>query len=222
MEQRHQKIMDIIKDNECCSAHDIDHIVRVYNLCKKLAEEEPEVDMDVLAAAALLHDIARIVEDNDTSGKTDHAVLGADMAEGVLKKLGYQTQIIERIRHCILSHRFRSGETPNSIEAKILFDADKLDVIGAIGIARSFMVAGQHGEKLFRDIPIEKYSKENVTENGRIKDNSKHAINLEFELKIKKIPERLYTQKAKEISVRRIAYMKEYFTNLKDEINGEI
>ena len=220
MEEKHKKIQDIIKEFSY-TAHDLDHVLRVTNLCKKLAEHEAEVDMSVLVPAALLHDIARIAEDADTSGEIDHAVLGAEKAAVILRQLGYEKEIIERIQLCIISHRFRSGHDPETIEAKILFDADKLDVIGAIGIARSFMVAGQHGEKLFREISLEEYILENVGENGRIRDNSKHAINLEFELKLKKIPHRLYTQKAKEIALRRISYMEEFFGTLKDEINGE-
>lgn len=221
MEERYEIIKNIIRDNKLCSAHDLDHVLRVNNLCQKLAEYEAEVDMNVLIPAALLHDIARILEDDDSSGEIDHAVIGAEKAEGILKRLSYRKEIIERIQHCILAHRFRSSHNPETIEAKILFDADKLDVIGAIGIARSFMVAGQHGEKLFREIPLEDYIKENVGENGRIKDNSKHAINLEFELKLKKIPQRLYTQKAKEIALRRISYMEGFFSTLRDEVNGE-
>lgn len=221
MQERHELIKNIINENKLCSAHDLDHVLRVTNLCKKLAEYEAEVDMNVLVPAALLHDIARMEEDHDSSGELDHAILGAEKAEDILRQLGYEKEIVERIQHCIISHRFRSGNNPESIEAKILFDADKLDVIGAIGIARSFMVAGQHGEKLFREIPLVEYIKENVGENGRIKDNSKHAINLEFELKLKKIPQRLYTQKAKETAIRRISYMEEFFNTLRNEVNGE-
>ena len=221
MEPNHEMIEGIIKSRELCSAHDLDHVLRVCNLCEKLAGYENKVDMDVLIPAALLHDIARLIEDEDTSGEIDHAVLGSEMAQQILKQLNYEDLMIEKIKHCIISHRFRSGYSPETVEAKILFDADKLDVIGAIGIARSFMVAGQHGEKLFRDISIEQYREENVGENGRIKDNSKHAINLEFELKLKKIPERLYTDKAREIAWKRITYMEEFFKILREEVKGE-
>lgn len=176
--------------------------------------------MDTLIPAALLHDIARSIEDKDPSGISDHAIIGAEMAENILTKLDYKKEAVQKIKHCIMSHRFRSGNNPETIEAKILFDADKLDVIGAIGLARSFMVAGQHGERLFRDIPLGEYIQKNIGENGRIKDNSQHAINLEYELKLKKIPERLYTQKAKEISLGRIAYMEDFFDTLRGEIDG--
>ncbi len=130
--------------------------------------------------------------------------------------------MVDKIKHCIGAHRFRSGFTPETIEAKLLFDADKLDVIGAVGIARSFMLAGKHGERLYSDVKIDEYLKENTGANGRVKDLSKHSSNLEFELKLKQIPAKLYTEKAKEIAEDRIKYMTEYFKTLKAEIDGSI
>lgn len=101
-------------------------------------------------------------------------------------------------------------------------DADKLDVIGAIGIARSFILAGEYGQKIYSDTPIEKYIKENLIggkSNGRIKDPSKHAPNIEFETKFKRIPNKLYIRKAKEIAKQRLEYMKQFFERLRKEIN---
>ncbi|PIU68183.1 hypothetical protein COS81_04905 [candidate division WWE3 bacterium CG06_land_8_20_14_3_00_42_16] len=123
--------------------------VGIYNMCLHLAKDESEVDLDILKTSALLHDIARAKEDKDDSGNIDHAILGAEMAENILKDFGYSNDKIEAVKHCIITHRFRSGNEPKIKEAKILFDADKLDVIGSIGIARSFMIAGQYGEKMF-------------------------------------------------------------------------
>lgn len=220
MDKKYKIILDIVKERLSCAGHDFDHVIRVYHLSLHLAKYEDQVDMDVLVPAVLLHDIARVVEDNDNTGASDHAVLGADMAEEILIGLGWSREKTERIRHCILSHRFRSSYVPQTVEARILFDADKLDVLGAIGIARSFMLAGQHGERLYRDIPLEEYCRENVGENGRIKDPSKHTANLEFELKLKKVPERLYTERAKEIALKRIACMENFFRTLREEMSG--
>ncbi len=221
MNNRYHALLDIIKDKMSYAAHDYDHVMRVYRLCLLLAQEDRSVDMEVLIPAVLLHDIARRQEDEDHTGEIDHAVLGSELAEGILKVFGYDEELIEKIKHCILTHRFRTGSEPQSREAKILFDADKLDVIGAVGIARSYMLAGEHGEKMYYDINVEDYLKENVGPNGRIKDVSKHTANLEFELKLKKIPERLYTAKAKKIAEDRIAYMENFFARLQNEIRGE-
>jgi uncharacterized protein len=221
----HQKIKKIVEKELSCSAHDMEHILRVYNLCLKLAENEKDIDLDILLTSALLHDIARVKEDQDNSGKTDHAELSAEMAEKILKNFNYKLEKIEKIKHCILTHRFRTGKKPETKEAKILFDADKLDVIGAIGVARSFMFGGKHNEKIYSNIQVEEYVKENIVDekqNGRIKDLSKHTPNLEFELKLKHIPKYLYTEKAKEIANIRIKYMNDFFERLESELNLKI
>jgi len=219
LDEKLQKIKRVVEKELSCSAHDMDHVMRVYRICLEIAKYEKNVDFDVLKAAALLHDIARVKEYQDTTGSTDHAVLGAEMAEGILRDLGHPEEKIEKIKHCIISHRFRSSVKPRTIEAKILSDADKLDVLGAIGIARSFMIAGKWGQRIYLDVPLEEYVKENVV-NGRIKDIRKHAPNLEFELKFKRIPEKLYTKKAKEIAKERLRFMEEFFKRLKEELEG--
>lgn len=216
-----EKIIDRMELELSCSAHNIDHVMRVYNTCKLIATTEKNVDMRILEPAALLHDIARVIESNDKSGKINHASLGADMAEEVLKELGYPNEFIEPIKHCIETHRFRSDNEPKSIEAKILFDADKLDVIGSIGIARTFMLAGQFGQRITANI-TNSYISSNTVENGRIKDVSKHSPLMEYEYKFKKIPEKLYTKKGKQIGEQRLNFMRDYFNRLELEVKGEL
>ncbi len=201
------------------SAHGIYHTERVYHLCKKLSSEK--VDEDILLPAAILHDIARDREDNDDSGKIDHAELGAEMAEKLLIEIGFEQNKIEEIKHCIHTHRFRGNKKPETFEAKILSDADKLDAIGAVGVARMFMLAGQFEERLYRFVDPELYADKNMTKDGRVKNISDHSPNLEYELKLKKIPERLYTEKAKEIAKERLDYMGSFLSRLEKEIEGE-
>ncbi|MFZ5967577.1 MAG: HD domain-containing protein [Bacillota bacterium] len=196
------------------------HIIRVYNLCLLLAKYEEDVDLEILIPSALLHDIARVKESQDKTGEIDHAILGSEIAEDILRMLEYDEEKIEKIKHCITTHRFRSGNEPKTIEAKILFDSDKLDVIGATGIARTFMLAGQFGQRLTANESINKYLKANTVENGRLKDVSKHTPFIEYELKFKKIPQKLYTKKAKEIGKERLKFMEEYFYRLNSEIEG--
>lgn len=222
MNNKYQKILELVKDKMTYAAHDFDHVMRVYHTCLSLAENETGIDYDILIPAVLLHDIARSQEDEDPTGQIDHAVLGAEMAAEILKQLRYESEQIEKIKHCIRTHRFRSGSIPETIEAKILYDADKLDVLGAVGIARSFMLAGKHGERLFIDTDLNEYCAANIGVNGRVKDVSKHSSNIEFELKLKKIPEKLYTAKAKELAATRVKYMADFFKILKAEIEGSI
>jgi len=168
----------------------------------------------------LLHDIARVEESKYKTGKLDHAILGSEIAEDILRKLQYEEEKIQRIKHCIIAHRFRTGNEPNTVEAKILFDSDKLDAIGAIGIARTFMLSGQFGQRLTVKEPLNEYMECNTVENGRLKDVSKHTPFIEYEVKFKKIPDKLYTKKAKEIGKERLKFMEEYFNRLQLEIEG--
>lgn len=225
MEEKHQKIKEIVEEELSSSAHNMEHVMRVYNSCINLAKDEPDINSNVLKTAALLHDIARIKEDQDKTGNIDHAILGAERAEKILKEFDYAEEEIKQIQHCIATHRFRSGYEPKTKEAKILFDADKLEVVGSIGVARAFFIAGEYGEKLYSDLPIDEYVKDNLVDgkpNGRIKVMSKHAPNLEFETKFKHIPGKMYTLKAKEIAEQRLEYMRQFFERLKREIDGEI
>ncbi|HON11283.1 MAG TPA: HD domain-containing protein [Chitinispirillaceae bacterium] len=222
-EQKYREIAVIVEKELSCSAHDMDHVWRVYNLAHRLVGEKDRVDIDILLISALLHDIARVKEDSDSTGKINHAVLGAEMAEDILIGLGYPGEKIAKIKHCIISHRYRAEHEPQTIEAKLLFDADKLDVLGAVGVARSFMFAGKYSGKMYSDVPVDRYIRENLEggkHNGKIKDISRHTPNLEFETKFVRISERLYTNAAKEIARERLEYMRGFFARLEKEISG--
>jgi uncharacterized protein len=224
MEEIKAKLLTIVEAELACSAHDLEHVKRVCRLCKKLASSLPGLDMEVLETAALLHDIARVKEDRDPSGAIDHAKLGAEMAASILAGIGFSGTKTEAVLHCIRSHRYRSDNPPQSPEAKVLFDADKLDVLGAVGIARSYMLAGEYQEKLYAAVALEDYIRENLTggvPNGRVKDVSKHAANLEYELKFKTLPARLHTPEARALAEERLEYMSLFFQRLQREIHGE-
>ncbi|MDP2861110.1 MAG: HD domain-containing protein, partial [bacterium] len=89
------------------SAHNIEHVMRVYNLAVRLAEGE-NVDLDVIKIAVLLHDIGGDKEVGDPSGKTDHAVESAKLARPFLEKIGLPGKKIKHVLDCIISHRYRS------------------------------------------------------------------------------------------------------------------
>jgi uncharacterized protein len=230
MEKKYQQLRAIVeKEMEGASpAHDVDHVMRVYDICLKLAKNYPSVDLEILKTSALLHDIARLREDkhgHSHSLNVDHAVLGAEMSVEILKSLGYSDEKIERIVHCIRTHRFRGGNLPMTLEARILSDADKLDVLGATGIARSFTIGGECGQRIYSGIPVDEYVKKNFVGgkvNGRIIDSSEHSPNLEFETKFKQVPEKLYTEEARKIAEQRLGFMEQFFERLKKEIAGEL
>jgi uncharacterized protein len=222
MNQKYEKIQKIVTEELSCSAHDLDHVQRVYRFCLYLAKYEPTVNIDILKTAALLHDIAKVKEDQDDSGNTDHALLGAGMAKKILEELRY-IENLDQIVHCIRTHRYKGNNRPETLEAKILFDSDKIDILGPIGIARSFMIAGQYKQSIYNNISVADYIKDNLIgadPKGRIKNILKHSPNLEFEIKIKKIPENLFTAKAKEIANKRLEFMENYYEQLKNDVIG--
>lgn len=129
------------------TAHDKEHIYRVLYTALDIAQTEKNVDYDVLICACLLHDIGR--KEQLENPALCHAQVGAEKAYQFLKKHGFCEDFCVHVKECIQTHRYRKGNVPNSLEAKILFDADKIDVSGAIGIARTLAYKGQHDEPLY-------------------------------------------------------------------------
>ena len=197
--------------NSARGSHGWDHTERVYNLCSHIGQKE-NVDMAVLQVAAILHDIGRQKQD-ESKGELCHANEGAVIAKELLGKLGFETEKIEKVVHCIKCHRYRGENIPQSKEAQVLFDADKLDSIGAVGIGRAFLFAGEVGAKLHNHkIDVEKteaYSKEDTAYR-------------EFMVKLRKIKDRLVTNEGKRIAEGRHQFMLDFFERMNGEVDGEI
>lgn len=223
MEDRFKKIEKIADERlKDCSAHNIEHVKRVYNLCLELAENQ-KVDLGVLRASALLHDIGGMEELRDPTGNTDHASVGAKLAGPILRDLDFSDKEIKHIQDCILSHRYKNEHEPETIEAKILFDADKLDSIGAIGIARAFVWIGKNKAHIYSKPNIEEYAQKNLFGGkigGRIKNKSLHSPQIEFATKLKFLKDRLYTKKGREIAEERTAFFKNFLDRLEKEVHG--
>lgn len=129
------------------SAHDRDHIYRVLYLALEIAQTEKNVDRDMLICACLLHDIGR--GEQFENPKLDHARVGAEKASRFLLENHFPPNFVRKVCDCIRTHRYRAEDPPESLEAKILFDADKLDVTGAVGIARTLLYKGKVSEPLY-------------------------------------------------------------------------
>jgi len=225
-EQVFKKIKKIVEGQENCTdvGHNMEHTMRVYNMALHLAEGQ-NADMDVIKFAALLHDIGGQKEIQDKTGNTDHALVGAEMARPILQEIGLPIEKIKHIQDCIISHRYKTENEPKTIEAKIIFDADKLDAIGAIGVARAFVWVGNNKARIYyKPENLDEYIKENLGGkiNGRIQDKSRHSFQIEFETKIKFLTDKLYTEKAKQIGRERTEYFKNFLDRLEKEVNGKI
>ncbi len=127
--------------------HDWHHTLRVWAIAQRIgSKEQRNYNLEVLELAVYLHDISRQEED-DSNGSVDHAKLGAIKAEEILTSLNYSDSIRQQVTRCIETHRFRKNKNdqqPESVEAEILFDADKLDALGAVGVARAYIWIGNN------------------------------------------------------------------------------
>lgn len=192
-------------------SHDWEHTLRVYNLALRIGKKE-KANLKILKLAAILHDIGREWEDKN-KGKVCHAEKGAKLARKILEEYKLNEKETGKIIHCIESHRFRGRKKPQSKEAKILFDADKLDSIGAVGLGRAFLFAGEVGAKLHnKGIDLKKthqYTKEDTAYR-------------EFMLKLRKIKNRMLTKTGKKMAKERHKFMTDFFKRLDKEVNGII
>ena len=191
-------------------SHDWDHTLRVYRLCERIGAAEG-VDMDVVLAAAYLHDIARSQQDN-SNGAVCHAEKGARLATSILEELPLTPEQKENILHCIRSHRFRGNHIPHTREAKVLFDADKLDAIGAIGVARAYLFAGEVGARLHsQDTDIEDTQPYTEDDTGY----------REFKVKLCKIKDCILTREGRKLAADRHSIMEAFFNRLLEEYEGK-
>lgn len=128
-------------------AHDLGHLDRVWATCRLIAPDEPGADPAILAAAAYFHDAVNLPKDHPD--RTRASTLSADLAVAELTALGFPTAKLPALHHAIAAHSFSARIPPETAEARILQDADRLEGLGAIGIARMFLVSGQMGGGLF-------------------------------------------------------------------------
>jgi len=190
-------------------SHDFDHTERVYCLAVHIAKKE-KADLLIVQLATLLHDIAR-QEQDESDGKICHAEKGAERAKEILKEYDLTPSQIDHISSCIATHRFRKNLPPATLEAKILYDADKLDAIGAIGIGRAFVFSGETGARVHvTGLVIDET-------NAYTKSDTAYH---EFEIKLKRIKDKILTAEGKRIAEHRHKFMVEFFDELKDEAIG--
>jgi uncharacterized protein len=191
-------------------SHAWDHTQRVYNLCMHIARIEG-ADIEVLEIAAYLHDVGRSYQD-ESQGNICHAEKGAEMARTLLQRYPISDEQKSNIIHCIKAHRFRGTCQPETIEAKILFDADKLDSIGAIGVGRAFQFAGEVGAKLHNPFVNPEDTNPYTEEDTGYR---------EFRLKLSKIKDRMLTQEGRRIAEERHAFMEIFFSRFLQEYKGK-
>ncbi len=191
-------------------SHDWEHTLRVCKLCERIGPGEG-ADMDVLLSAAYLHDIGRRYQDA-SNGAVCHAEKGAQLAKSLLKGLPPSEAQKQNIVHCIRSHRFRGLNAPQTTEARVLFDADKLDAIGAVGVARAYLFAGEVGARLHNP-------------HADIKNTCPYSEDdtgfREYKVKLCKIKERILTREGRKLADERHRFMENFFNRFLEEYEGK-
>ena len=199
-----QKIVEAVGFND--PAHDVYHFQRVVRSAKKLAEEE-KAKVEVVIPAAWLHDLVNVPKTDPRRSQASR--LSADAAIEYLKAEGYPEEYFNEIAHAIAAHSYSAKIQCESLEAKIVQDADRLDALGAIGLARCFSVSVQLGHRQF-------YNPDLFCEDTE-PDDTKYTTD-HFHIKLFKLAETMNTESGKKEAERRTQVMKRYLEDLSEEI----
>jgi uncharacterized protein len=194
-------------------AHDLGHFRRVWRAAAEINREEGGVADDlILLAAAYFHDIVSLPKNDPRRGESSR--LSAEKAARLLEEefVGFPREKIAGVYHAILAHSFSAGIVPGTPEAWILQDADRLEALGAIGVARVFYTAGQLGAQLF--------DAEDPLASARGLDDRRFALD-HFAVKLLKLPAMMHTASARRHGEQHAAWMRLFIQKLCGEIDGD-
>jgi uncharacterized protein len=188
-------------------AHDFHHITRVYRNANLIGKCEG-ANMEILLLAVLMHDLVVYPKGSSKSSRSSHD--SADLAENILRTYRYSQDKINRISYCIRTHSYSKRLVPASLEGRILQDADRLDALGAIGIARTFSVGGSENRTFYNaDDPF--------CRSDRRLDDMQWTLD-HFHTKLLKLEDFMHTETAKKIAKERTRFMMLFISQLQKEI----
>ncbi len=208
----------MIREGSEDAAHDYDHLERVMTLANTIAAREGG-DLPTIWAAVALHDIGQAREARFGG---DHAVIGAELATELLSGTPFPQQCIPTVQQAILDHRLTGGKVPQSLEGRVLYDADKLDILGAMGIGRLYCITGHYNQKVYSPVPDDVVLPVNPTVVRNMRRRSDYSPYIEFQLLFENLPDRMTTDTGREMAHERFAFMEEFFKRLKKEAEGEL
>lgn len=194
------------------SGHEMSHHIRVYRVAKRIAEEEG-ADVEVVCAAALTHDLHRTMGDKDTYTDPEESL---DTIEEILQDVGFAEDKIQKVLYCVLVHEDYSFENKNeakTLESQVLQDADNLDAIGSVGIARTFRFGGSRGLPMWNEGEelSQEYDKEEIEDSA-----VKHIHE-----KLLRLKDGMNTTSGRKIAKRRHKTVRQFVSEFKEEWNGE-
>jgi uncharacterized protein len=191
-------------------SHDRSHLLRVWRNATSIADQEPLCDRAVLTAAVILHDCVAVEKNSPLRSQASR--LAAARARTILDDLGWDAKQVDSAAHAIEAHSFSAGIAPETLEARIVQDADRLDAIGAIGIARCFYIAGRLGSSL--------YNPDDPAAVNRELDDRRFALD-HFSVKLFKLADNFQTKTGQALAEQRTRTMHGFIRTLLDEIEGE-
>jgi uncharacterized protein len=192
--------------DEADSSHGLDHIKRVVASAKHVAVAE-DARLEIVVPAAWLHDCVTVEKDSPDRAKA--STLAAERAREYLEELGYPEELLGEIYHCVQAHSFSACVMPESLEAKVVQDADRLDALGAIGVARSFTVGGRLGLPICAD--IDPFCRD------RPPDDSQATLD-HFFAKLLTLPETMQTAAGRLEAERRVSFLRSFLEQLESEL----
>ena len=203
----YRQILEKAWVNQHDSSHDIAHIKRVLESARTIAQQEGG-DWQVIEPAVWLHDLVNLPKDHADRHKA--SFLSAEQAVILLRENGLSNEdVLQKIHHAITAHSFSAGIVPETLEAKIVQDADRLDSLGCLGMMRTFAVSGALGRPLFH--PEDPFAQ------GRKLDDKTYGLD-HLEVKLFRIAETLHTQTAKDMADERVKFMRAFVEQLKQEL----
>lgn len=189
------------------AAHDIGHLRRVWANCRRIARAEGGADLEILLAGAYLHDLVNLPK--NAANRHEASRLSAEAAVTWLRSTTFAANKLDAVHHAIAAHSFSAGIAPQTPEARILQDADRLEALGAIGLARMFAVAGQLGVALFdQDDPLAQH---------RALDDRAFALD-HLEVKLFPLVETMQTATGRDMAEERADWVAAFRSRLLREI----
>lgn len=211
-EEKINRYMKSHLSQPCDGAHDLGHLMRVVRSAKKIMSIEGG-DPLVIIAASYLHDIVSLPKNHPE--RKCSSMFAAEKAKEILASdfPEFPTHLADEVGYAILTHSYSAGFTPKTLEAKILQDADRLDALGAIGLARVFYIAGALQQTLFDE--------NDPFATLRPLDDKKFAVD-HFQTKLLRLPEMMNTEEGRRIAIVNAEYLSTYLGKLAEEIGCDL
>ncbi len=208
----------MIDEDSADAAHDYDHLVRVMALADTIQAREGG-DLLIIWAAVALHDIG---QERERRYGDDHALIGAEIAADLLSGTQFPQQSIPAVQQAIREHRMTGEGKPETLEGRILYDADKIDCLGAIGIGRLYCITGRYHQKVYSPVPAGIIEPIDPVMIRSLRRSPDYSPSIEFQLLFANLPQRMTTSTGRELARERFVYMQQFFNRLRQEIEGEL